>query len=247
MRLGVVLLDMVEVGGFSKARNLPVQQPHPIVNVGVIMSDHLQIALEMLVVHRIKSDDGSVKSDISFGKMVTKQELVFRGRFIFSKQLFNLVKVGEHIGDFLIVNFLFGGESGLVDPIVDIVINPAVDFVDFLSQGFRVDVYFGVVTGEKLIEFGVQDSDDFTRFVVDDSLEFLIPKHRDSESATVIRVGFEVQFSNTGESVQMVLGTVGNITNTLPGLDFVLGNESPSLFVHVPMNNGQPNERSQSF
>ena len=49
-------LDMIEVTGVLERGVVPVQLPHPQVQVRVPLADRTQVTLEVAVVHRIKAN-----------------------------------------------------------------------------------------------------------------------------------------------------------------------------------------------
>lgn len=69
MTLRVVFLDMLELGRLPEGRNIPVQMPQPFVQRRVARADIADVALEMLHVDGVETDDGGVQADISFGDM----------------------------------------------------------------------------------------------------------------------------------------------------------------------------------
>jgi hypothetical protein len=40
----------------------------------------------------------------------------------------------KHLSDRFVIRFLAGGETGLIDTVVDVVVNPAVQLINFLAQ-----------------------------------------------------------------------------------------------------------------
>lgn len=55
MRLGVVVLDVQEVGGVVEGRLVPVQVAHPLVDRGIAGADVADVALEVLDVDRLRA------------------------------------------------------------------------------------------------------------------------------------------------------------------------------------------------
>lgn len=60
-------LDVIKVGRLLELWVLPVQLPHPLVQRRVATANIPNIALEVLHVHRIESDDGDKQADIDLG------------------------------------------------------------------------------------------------------------------------------------------------------------------------------------
>ena len=86
--LSVVILDMLELGGIAESRYIPVQLSQPSMDRGIATSNVLQVAFEMLHIHRVEADNGGEKSNVSFSDSVTKVVRTGAG----CKMLFNLVQ-----------------------------------------------------------------------------------------------------------------------------------------------------------
>lgn len=69
---------------------------------------------------------------------------------------------------------------------IDVGINPTVEFVNTRSELFGIEVKGSFVGGDKMIEGRIEDADYFGRFVVHNSLVFLIPEDGDSESVMLM-------------------------------------------------------------
>lgn len=61
------------------------------------------------------------------------------------------------------------------------IVHPRVDRVDLLAVLFGVDIDGGLFGREQVVEGGIEDTDDFGAFVVDDRLRLLVPENRDGE------------------------------------------------------------------
>lgn len=243
VQLGVVQLDVVKVGGLVERRVAPVQLAHPLVDVGVLVADHPDVALEVLHVDGVEPDDGGEQPHVGFSESVTSKVLLPVGVAIIENG-FNPVQVLKHIGTLLVVHLLSGGEPGLVHPIVDVVVDPAVELVDLLLQVLGVQVDLLVFVVDQVVESGVENTDDFQRLVVDDGLFLFIPKHRDGETTTVVGVSLKVELPNTVQVVQVVLSTeeVAFLFRKLFG-----SGKSPPLAVHVPVDDGQADDPRQTL
>ena len=57
MALRIMFLDMLELCRLSERRHIPIQVPQPLMQCWVSAPDVTDIALEMLHIHRIESDD----------------------------------------------------------------------------------------------------------------------------------------------------------------------------------------------
>lgn len=73
---------------------------------------------------------------------------------------FDPVEGGEEGCHSLLVCFLGRRETGLVDPIVDVVVGPVVGGVDLASESGRVQVDVPVFFRKKIIEFVVEHAND---------------------------------------------------------------------------------------
>lgn len=68
MALGVVVLDVLELGRLTKGLGVvPVQMPHPLVQGWIAGTNIADVALEVLDIDGVKADDGGEEADISFG------------------------------------------------------------------------------------------------------------------------------------------------------------------------------------
>ena len=91
-----------------------------------------------------------------------------------------------------LVRLLPGGEAGLVDAVVDALVNDRVNGVDLGAQRPRVEIHLGPAVG---IEGGIEHADDLGRFVVDDAPGPLVPQHRHRGPAGVVGLGLEVDLA----------------------------------------------------
>ena len=64
---------------------------------------------------------------------------------------------------------------------VDRSVNPIVDGVDFLAKFLGIDVDLGLVSGNEIVELGIEHPDDLGAFVVHNCLALLVPKHGNGE------------------------------------------------------------------
>lgn len=128
-------------------------------DVRVSVPDHGNVALEVRDVYRVEADDGAVrpeieaehdstrtsersakmrlysrvKPDISLSQAATDKEFAS-----IAEDLLNTVQAGEKRADVLFVRLLGCRETRLVHSIVDCVVDPLVDAVDFPAQLLRV-------------------------------------------------------------------------------------------------------------
>ena len=60
-------------------------------------------------------------------------------------------------------------------PTIDGVVNPVVGAVDILTKVLGIDVDLGLVSGEEIIELGIEHSDDLGALIVHDRVILLVP------------------------------------------------------------------------
>lgn len=64
MTLGIVLLDVLELGRLAESGDIPVKMPQPFVQRRVSGSDITDVAFEVLDVDGVKADNGGVETDV---------------------------------------------------------------------------------------------------------------------------------------------------------------------------------------
>lgn len=225
--LGVVALDVDEVGGrlAERLRMVPVEIPHPRVQMGVARPDVPDVALEVLHVHDVEADDGRVQADVCFrdGAAVVVRPGVLGGLLL--QVRLGFVEGVEELAHGFLVRFLRGGEAGLVDAVVDVVVGPFVGGFDLRLEGFGEEVDVFVLLVDEVVEFGVEHADDLGGFVGHDRVVLFVPEGRHGKAAVVVGVDGEVEVAEVG-----VLGVEGVGMGEVAG-DFVLfifRDEAPS-------------------
>jgi hypothetical protein len=63
---------MFKICCLFETRDIPIQVPQPFVDVRVIVSYHLKVSLEVLHIHRIKTNDGRVEADVGLCKLLAQ-------------------------------------------------------------------------------------------------------------------------------------------------------------------------------
>jgi len=205
-----MLLNMFELRRLgSKRRHIPIQFPHPPVQIRVPRPDVADIALEVLDVDGVEADDGRVQTDVGLRDVrpVVVRSAVIRG--VFGEMGFGAIERFEEGVDVVLVGFLGGGEAGFVHAVVDVVVGPVVGFVDFALEGFGQEVDGFVLLGQQVVELGVHHADDFGGFVADDGFFLLVPEGGDREAAAVVLVDLEVELAEVG--VVWVEGVFGYV------------------------------------
>lgn len=180
---------------------------------------HSVVALEVDIVDWVVSDDGSEKPvcqlrqrakevdspDIGFGQLTADKEFPS-----ITQDTFQLVQSLCQGGKGSLVRFLSSGESSLVNPIIDIIVDPFIDFVNLFPQvlGVKIQILL-LAIGQNRVESSVQIPDNFTRLVTDDSIVLSVPQSGDSKSSIVARFGLSVDLVQVVESEEMVFGSTG--------------------------------------
>lgn len=220
--LEVVSLDTVEISGVLESGVVPVEVLHPLVDLGVAVSNGSVVALEVGKVDGIESDDGGEQPDVGFGQLVGVQV----GSAVF-QHLFDAIEALEKGFDVGFVCVLEGGKAAFVNAVVDIGVDPFVEGVNFLG------VVLGVVSnatglfGDEIIESVVEITDHFAGFVVDDGVELVIPNDGYGASLLVVWIGSLVELSNT--LLVLVTGDLVSGSGNTVALGLFVGNEAPAF------------------
>lgn len=227
---------------------------------GKFQRTETKVALEVDVVDGIISDDGGIQPDkrvkeskklvnkkgyrtrkrkinipdISFGKSVTHQKLPS-----IAQPILDLLKrLGQRL-DSSLVSLLGARETRLVHAIVNIIVYPFIQLVNFLFQVFRVQIKLGLIGWQFLVERSIEETDNLARFVVDDGVFLFIPNNGYSESGRVVGLGFEVEVAEVGGAEERVRGSVGEGIvivgggGSRLGRGLVFGDKMPSALKHV--------------
>jgi len=182
----VVSLDVVKVRGVLERGVFPVQLLHPPVDIRISMADITDVTFEVSDVDRIEADDSDPKPDVSFCELITDEE------FLALERLFDLVQGLEHFINCSLICFGAARKTGLVNAVIDSIVNPIVNGVDFLTKFLGINVDFGLINGDKIVELRIEDSDDLGALVIHDFLIFLVPEHRNREPSGIAWLGFKI-------------------------------------------------------
>ena len=132
-------------------------------------------------------------------------------------------------------------------PTIDSIVNPIVDGVDFLAKFLGINVDLDLVSGDEIVELGIEDSDDLGALVIHDFLILLVPKQRNGESMGLLRdefrtsdhgkVGGPSRITWFGSEIQIL-----DVFRAVQGIDlgcrvFVDACEGPSVLAHTRGNN----------
>lgn len=107
MALRIMLLNMLKLRRLPKRRDIPIQIPHPIVDLWVPAPDIPDVTLEMLHVYGIEADDSRVEPDVRFRDLGAEVE----GFGVLGEVRFDAIKSAEEGCDSFFVGFLRPGES----------------------------------------------------------------------------------------------------------------------------------------
>ena len=198
------ILESVPV---DRPSSIPIEVPQPPTQPRVVMPYHLQIAHEDVVVGDVEPDEGRIQPDVRLRDVLPEQ---IRTMPRFAEVPFQPIQGLEQRIQIRFVRVLRRREAGLVDAVVDGVVDPLVHGVDLRPQLRGVEAaarqpVFAQVLGEQGVERGVEDADDLGALVVDDGLRPLVPQRRHRVPALVPRVRLLVQVLHPGEAVQRVL------------------------------------------
>ena len=154
---------------------------------------------------------------------------------------FDLVEGGEEGCYGFFVGFLGGCETGFVDAVVDVVVDPFVGGVDVGAVGGGVEVDFLVMLREQVVELVIEHADDFralervwvrwvlacgvrkSYLVANNLARLSVEENRDGETTAVVGVVGEVDITQVGE---VLVQRVGN--GVLARQVLVGSNEAPS-------------------
>ncbi len=136
MALSVMVLDMRELGCILECWDIPVKMSKPFMDVWVARSDISDVGLEMLYINNIKSHNGCVQPDIRLRNLLSIVKRPFRLR----KMPLDSIKTVEKRSHSFLICVLRGGEAGLVDAVVDVIVGPFVCSFDFGLKISREEV-----------------------------------------------------------------------------------------------------------
>lgn len=248
--LGVMILDMSELGRVVKSRHIPVQLAHPFVQGRIAASNFAQITLEVLVIHSVKANNGCVEANISFGYLVTK---VVRARALSQIGLGTVERL-EQSGHSFFIGILRSAlalslaqvmlpeclrciylrcEATAVDSIVYIIVGPLIDCLSYLAKRLGKEVKSALLrVGNQVVKGVVEHANNLTTLIVDNLVLLLVIESGDCETALVIWIDGEVNVAQMRET--LVEGVWRHVGARL-SLGLVRGCEAPPLLQHVPV------------
>ena len=167
------------------------------------------VALKVGDIDRIEANQRGPQADVRFRQAIARQVAMLAQDLLQTLQRF------KHLSNRFVIRFLAGGETCLVDTVVDVVVNPAVQLVNFLSQLSRI-IISG--TGAVRVKGGIEHADDFRRLIADNRLVFLVPQHRHGNAPGVVRIGAQIELVKEIVVVEIVAGRRGEITVKRPAV-----------------------------
>ena len=234
----IMLLNMLKLRRAAKRLDVPVQFPQPLMQMRKPAPDIGDVALEVLHVDGVEAHDGGVQPYIRFGDLVAV--VIWVGvsleMLLSARQSFEQWANGGFVG------LLRGGEAGLVDAIVDLVVGPFVRLVDLCAQRLGVQIHIPILFREQVVELGIEHADDLAGLVADDFALLGVVQRRYGEAAFVVRVNFKVDFTQVSEVL-----VDGVRRHVVAGEGLVRGREAPALFEHVPVDACVGDEGFEAF
>lgn len=153
VRRVVVVLDVVHVDRLGDLGQL-VDAASVLQDVGVVLLDALDVALEVSVVDWIEANDGGPQADICLSQSVTDKIVRL------AQDLLNAVQGIEQGVHVVLVRGLSGGKARLVYAVIDRVVDPLVDGIDLAAQLLGIEIEASLL-GNQLVEGSVEHSDHF--------------------------------------------------------------------------------------
>lgn len=141
------------------------------------MADHLEVAIEYVIVRDVEAGKGCVKPNVGLGDVLAKQVGLMCG---VCEMSFEPVKGFEQRVHICVVGLLRHGKSTLVYAVIDSVVDPFVHFVNLFAQMLRVEAAAGLVglaqVGLKeLVKAVIQHANDLAGLIVYDGVRLLVP------------------------------------------------------------------------
>ncbi len=126
----IVGADMVKIDRFGNSRHL-VDVAQETIQVQII-ADAVFVTLKVGDIDRIKANQRRPQADIRFRQTIARQIAVL------AEDLLQTLKRFKDFSNRFVVGFLAGGKTGLVNAVINVVVNPAVQLIDFVSQLNRI-------------------------------------------------------------------------------------------------------------
>ena len=108
MAFCVMFFDMLKLRRVLERRHVPIQVSQPLMQRRITRSDITDIALEMLHIHGVEANDGSVQANVCFGDTGTK----IVGSSVFGKVSFGAIEGVEEGFEGFFISFLRSTDDG---------------------------------------------------------------------------------------------------------------------------------------
>ena len=170
------------------------------------MPYHLQIAHEDIVVSNIEPNQRRIQPDISFSDVVPKQ---VRRMTRLTKVRLQPIQGLKQRYQIVFVRRLRGRKAGLVDPIIDRMINPIIHRIDLAAQSLGVEAPARLraltqVLRQQAVKSRIEHPKDLATLIADNRLRLLVPQRRHGKPTHILRVGLVVQLAQLREAIQRV-------------------------------------------
>ena len=212
MRAVIVVLDVV--GPVGRGDRVHCEKVGKVGRQRRIVGDAADVALEVPDVHDVEAQQGGDEADVGLRHLVAG-EITLRGQPVVDE--IERLEQRYHGG---LVGLLRRREACLVHTVVDLVVDEVVDDIDFAAQRLGIIV---LSCRAYPVERRVHHADDLGGFVRNDRAFLLVPKHRHSHSAGIIRLRRRVNFIE-------VVGVVDRI-----GDHAVARMEGDAVLAHQPV------------
>ena len=191
MTLAVVFLDVLEVGRFFDARDIPVHVLQPPVQFWVAMSDTRQHEFEVLLIYCIEPYQRRVELDVDLSRLCCAEYEGGQGSRYHFLETIQRFKDDSAI---LFVIFLGVCEACFVHSSVKIRHHPTVHLFNLVSQLRRigVEVPSPIALWQKMVKCMVQHAHDIFTLIVHDLVRLLIPEYWHAVLTLVVWIRPEV-------------------------------------------------------
>ena len=122
----IVGADVVKIDRFGNPRHL-VDVAQETIQVHII-ADAMLIAFKVGDIDRIETYQRCPQTNIGFCQSIAGEVAML------AKDLLNALQRLKDFLDRLVVSFLAGGKPGLVNTVIDVVVNPAIQLINFFPQ-----------------------------------------------------------------------------------------------------------------
>lgn len=234
----------------------------------LLVSDHLDVAFEMLNVDGVETDDCWEKADICFREFFS-EEIWAIGDF---QDFFNAVEGFEEGEDVAFVCFLGGCKPGFIHAyivlvcsnlysnsclrtrrrltVIDLIIDPLIDLINLLFNFLlgpivRCPLRF-ITVRQQAVKLSIQHPDNLTALIVHDRVLLLIPQHRHREPRIISLLCLVVHIFEEMRSGNRFWRNNDMGIEVIVVLLIRVG-ESPAVATEVPVHGGIGDVREEVF